>query len=177
MILWLAGIWLCVEVCPDSLSGKIQNRAKCGPVSRSVILVDDYVNLWIICFWHKSNKKPVWFRGLRIHLLELSFLHISYLLLIWKPFGCRTTKLLSQKRHHLAIFCISFLWQRGTRPEKRRDYYLKKSPSSGILHQLHCQWMLWFRLNYSQEKNKKTLVFCYHNCSNVLWEKIVLVWG
>ena len=21
------------------------------------------------------------------------------------------------------------------------------------------------------------LVFCYHNCSNVLWEKIVLVWG
>ena len=22
-----------------------------------------------------------------------------------------------------------------------------------------------------------TLVFCYHNCSNVLWEKIVLVWG
>ena len=127
MILWLAGIWLCVEVCPDSLSGKIQNRAKCGPVSRSVILVDDYVNLWIICFWHKSNKKPVWFRGLRIHLLELSFLHISYLLLIWKPFGCRTTKLLSQKRHHLAIFCISFLWQKGTCPEKRRDYYLKKS--------------------------------------------------
>ena len=23
----------------------------------------------------------------------------------------------------------------------------------------------------------KKLVFCYHNCSNVLWEKIVLVWG
>ena len=23
----------------------------------------------------------------------------------------------------------------------------------------------------------KTMVFCYHNCSNVLWEKIVLVWG
>ena len=21
------------------------------------------------------------------------------------------------------------------------------------------------------------MVFCYHNCSNVLWEKIVLVWG
>ena len=23
----------------------------------------------------------------------------------------------------------------------------------------------------------KKMVFCYHNCSNVLWEKIVLVWG
>ena len=23
----------------------------------------------------------------------------------------------------------------------------------------------------------KTMVFCYHNCSNVVWEKIVLVWG
>jgi hypothetical protein len=41
-------------------------------------------------------------------------------------FGCRTTKLLSQKRHHLAVFCISFLSQRRTLPEKRRDYYLKK---------------------------------------------------
>ena len=61
---------------------------------------------------------------------------------------CRTTKLLSQKRHHLAAFCISFYWQRGTRPEKRRDYYLKKSPSSGILHQLHCKRMLWLRPNW-----------------------------
>ena len=26
-------------------------------------------------------------------------------------------------------------------------------------------------------KNIKEMVFCYHNCSNVLWEKIVLVWG
>ena len=37
---------------------------------------------------------------------------------------CRTTKLRSQKRRHLAVFCISFYWQRGTRLEKRRDYYL-----------------------------------------------------
>ena len=54
---------------------------------------------------------------------------------------CRTTKLLSQKRCHLAEFCISLYWQRGTCPEKRRDYYLKKSPSSGILHQSHCKRM------------------------------------
>ena len=28
-------------------------------------------------------------------------------------FGCRTTKLQSQKRCHQTVFCISFLWQRG----------------------------------------------------------------
>ena len=39
-----------------------------------------------------------------------------------KVIGCRTTK-----RRHLATFCISFLWQRGTCPENRKDYYLKKS--------------------------------------------------
>ena len=26
-------------------------------------------------------------------------------------------------------------------------------------------------------KKKLEMVFCYHNCSNVLWEKIVPVWG
>ena len=31
------------------------------------------------------------------------------------------------KRRHLAIFCISLLWQRGTRQEKRADHYLKKN--------------------------------------------------
>ena len=39
-----------------------------------------------------------------------------------------------QKRRHLAVFSISFLWQRGTCPEKRKDYYLNKKPSRGILH-------------------------------------------
>ena len=82
---WLAN-WLCFEVCPDSLLSKIQNRAKCGPVSRSIILVDDFANLWIICFWYETNKKNLnWFRSLQMYLLELLFLHISYLLLIWKP--------------------------------------------------------------------------------------------
>ena len=35
--------------------------------------------------------------------------------------------------------------------------------------------------NEEKNQNKLTfwqsMVFCYHNCSNVLWEKIVLVWG
>ena len=64
-----------------------------------------------------------------------------------KVLQCRTTKLLSQKRRHIAAFCISFYWQKGTRPKKRRDYYLKKSPSSCILHQSHCKRMLWLRQN------------------------------
>ena len=58
-------------------------------------------------------------------------------------FGCRTTKLVSQKRRHLAVYCISFLWQMGTRPEKRRDYYLKNKPSSGILQQSNRNRLLW----------------------------------
>jgi hypothetical protein len=46
---------------------------------------------------------------------------------------------------HLLVICISLLWQRGTRPEKRRDYYIKKkkkSPSS-ILHWSNCNLLLW----------------------------------
>ena len=34
------------------------------------------------------------------------------------------------------------LLTKGTHPEKRRDYYLKKSPSNSILHQSHCKRML-----------------------------------
>ena len=48
-------------------------------------------------------------------------------------FGCRTTKLLSQKRRHLAVFSISFLWQRGTRPEKKKSLLSKYKPSRVVL--------------------------------------------
>ena len=43
----------------------------------------------------------------------------------------------------------------------------KSSTSSGhvTLHGMFIEW------------RNTTMVFCYHNCSNVLWEKIVLVWG
>ena len=60
-------------------------------------------------------------------------------------FGCRKTKLLSQKRRYTAIFCISFLWQRGTYAEKRRDYEItisKKPSSSSILHRSNCNRLL-----------------------------------
>ena len=71
-----------------------------------------------------------------------NFFHCKTVTKMWKKSGdcvswtvltlrCRSTKWLSQKKRHLAVFSISFYWQRGTRPEKRRDYYLKKSPSSG----------------------------------------------
>ena len=43
-----------------------------------------------------------------------------------QPLQCRATKLLSKKKHHLAVFCISLHWQRSTRPEKKKDCYLKK---------------------------------------------------
>ena len=33
------------------------------------------------------------------------------------------------------------------------------------------------RFLQTQNVVKRQMVFCYHNCSNVLWEKIVLVWG
>ena len=36
-------------------------------------------------------------------------------------FGNRTKKLLSQNRHYLAIFCISFLWQRGDPSRKKKS--------------------------------------------------------
>ena len=58
---------------------------------------------------------------------SLQWLEYFFPALIQRVFQCRTTKLLSQKRRHLAIFCISFLWQRGTCPEKRKDYFLNKS--------------------------------------------------
>ena len=34
-----------------------------------------------------------------------------------------------------------------------------------------------FFLVFISKKFNEKMVFCYHNCSNVLWEKIVLVWG
>ena len=41
---------------------------------------------------------------------------------------CRTRKLLSQKRRHLAAFCISFYWQRWTCPEKEEITISKNDP-------------------------------------------------
>ena len=71
-------------------------------------------------------------------------------------FGSRTTKLLSQKRRrHLAIFCIRFLWRGGPIQEKRRDHYLKKKPSSGILHQSNCSRI---RLNNENSKFKREFI-------------------
>ena len=59
-------------------------------------------------------------------------------------FGCRTTKLLSQKRHHLEIFCTSFYWQKGTCPEKRTYYCFKKKPSNSIfIDRTGCYDFLW----------------------------------
>ena len=34
-----------------------------------------------------------------------------------------------------------------------------------------------FHVSHTKRQEKLKMVFCYHNCSNVLWEKIVLVWG
>ena len=77
-------------------------------------------------------------------------------------FRCRTTKLLSQKRRHLAVFCISFLWQRRTRPEKRRRLLpQKKRPSSCILHWSNRIWLLWLRPN-SRIHLSKTLPHLLH---------------
>ena len=36
---------------------------------------------------------------------------------------------------------------------------------------------LTFHVGKRRQHQKQEMVFCYHNCSNVLWEKIVLVWG
>ena len=33
------------------------------------------------------------------------------------------------------------------------------------------------RINIKVKPPRIEMVFCYHNCSNGLWEKIVLVWG
>ena len=79
--------------------------------------------------------------------------------------GCRTTKLPSQKRHYLAVFCISFYWQRRPAQKKRRDYYLKKSPSNGLLHQSHRKRMLWLRPNWLNKKKRlkhhKSAIYCW----------------
>ena len=57
---------------------------------------------------------------------SLQWLEYFFPALIQRVFQCRTTKLLSQKRRHLAIFCISFLWQRGTHPEKKKRLLSQK---------------------------------------------------
>ena len=42
-----------------------------------------------------------------------------------------------------------------------------------------CTWKNWKKYFSGLEKKLfyMEMVFCYHNCSNVLWKKIVLVWG
>ena len=87
---------------------------------------------------------------------EKGFKRLSWLL------RCRIIKLLSRKRRHLVVFCISFYWPRGICPEKRRDCYLKKSPSSGILHQWTCKQMFWLRLNCEDPaRSWENLNFCF----------------
>ena len=54
---------------------------------------------------------------------------------------------MSQKRGHLALFCISILWQRGTHPQKKNILLSQKKPSSGILHQSNCNRLLWLHPN------------------------------
>ena len=38
-------------------------------------------------------------------------------------------------------------------------------------------FLILFCFSFKEKKADRKMVFCYHNCSNVLWEKIVLVWG
>ena len=66
-------------------------------------------------------------------------------------FWCRTTKLLSQMRRHLAIICISFL-------SKNKRLLSQKKPPSSILHRSNCNWFLWLRLNTHQLFG----LFCFH---------------
>ena len=50
--------------------------------------------------------------------------------------------------------------------------FLCSAASKWFQTQLFKTWLL----TQTDFENPK-MVFCYHNCSNVLWEKIVLVWG
>ena len=77
-----------------------------------------------------------------------------------------------------------------------RDFYgnLSKQSCSATFQHLHMTYHHYVlrsaclrgaTIKFSQTRPKKSgkegqlkaMVFCYHNCSNVLWEKIVLVWG
>ena len=94
---------------------------------------------------------------------SLQWLEYFFPALIQRVFQCRTTKLLSQKRRHLAIFCISFLWQRGTRPENRRDYSNQKNPSIGLLHRSNCNRLLWIRPNCCSSDQGDALEWRMHS--------------
>ena len=96
---------------------------------------------------------------------EECFLKEHLLFWVFKLLRCRTTKLLSQKRRYLAVFCISFYWQRGPAEKKRRDYYLKNSLSNGILHQSHRKRMMWLRSNMHRLQSK---LFYSQHCFSVL---------
>ena len=85
-------------------------------------------------------ERKTWYSPLKIISID-NLTNMRVLLIL--QFRCRTTKLLSQKRRHLAVFCISFLWQKGTCLEKRKYYYLNKKSSSGILHRSNRNQLLW----------------------------------
>ena len=85
-------------------------------------------------------ERKTWYSPLKIISID-NLTNMRVLLIL--QFRCRTTKLLSQKRRNLAVFCISFLWQKGTRLEKRKYYYLNKKSSSGILHRSNRNQLLW----------------------------------
>ena len=47
-----------------------------------------------------------------------------------------------------------------------------------IFEELDSDYFIQCKIISQSWKNfMEEMVFCYHNCSNVLWEKIVLVWG
>ena len=69
------------------------------------------------------------------------------------------------------------LWHYRLLSFKIRDKKLER-----FLHSILLGFLIFFlffspfKLVYFWIESRK-MVFCYHNCSNVLWEKIVLVWG
>ena len=72
-------------------------------------------------------------------------------------------KFLDHERPHNGIFCIFFLIQ---------SHFLHICHNAFMLHHLHI-----YKHCAMEESNTQiwTMVFCYQNCSDLLWEKIVVV--
>ena len=65
--------------------------------------------------------------------------------------------------------CIISIWEKINKRKMLPPKTWQNRPQIGLNSQ---SIVYWLRCSWG-----KILVFCYHNCSNVLWEKIVLVWG